>query len=140
MLGAIRAYEAFARSLQDAFDVMRTEAARRDVQGFAVPEIAGCPDFERSVSELHKRFEAAQQTLCNVTAANVSLQYLFKDRFQAFGEPKDVGQCAIDLCSHHETVQRATVNQAARFNPAVTCMTTGASRFAGSLWIYHEQT
>jgi hypothetical protein len=106
LLGAIRSYEAFARSLQDAFDVLRTKAARRDVQGFAVLEIAGCPDFEQSVCDLHKRFEAAQQALCNVTVPNIPLQDLFERRFQAFGEPLNAGQCAMALCSHHETVQR----------------------------------
>jgi hypothetical protein len=106
LLGAIRSYEAFARSLQDAFDVLRTEAARRDVQGFAIREIAECPHFEQSVCDLHKRFEAAQQALCNVTVPNVPLQDLFESRFQAFREPKDAGQCAMDLCDHHEAVQR----------------------------------
>jgi len=106
LLSAIRSYEAFARSLQDAFDVMRTAAARRDVQGFAVHEIASCPNFEQSVSELHKRFEAAHQTLCNVTVATVPLQDILTARFKAFGEPMNAGQCAIALCSHHEVVQR----------------------------------
>jgi hypothetical protein len=82
LLNAIRAYEAFARSLQDAFDVLKAEAARLDVQGFDVTGIAGDADFKRSVSGLHERFEA-------------------------FGEPVDAGACAIALCSHHEAVQRA---------------------------------
>jgi hypothetical protein len=106
LLGAIRSYEIFARNLQDAFDVMRTQAARRDVQGLAVREMAGCTEFEQSVCDLHKRFEAAHEALCNVTVPNVPLQDLFKNRFQAFREPKDAGQCAMDLCSHHEAVQR----------------------------------
>ena len=57
LLDAIRAYEAFARSLQDAFDVLKAEAARPDVQGFAVPAIARDADFGRSVNRLYERFE-----------------------------------------------------------------------------------
>ena len=48
-LQAIRAYEGFARSLQDAFDVLKAEAARLDAQGFAVPQIASDADFRQSV-------------------------------------------------------------------------------------------
>jgi hypothetical protein len=106
LLQAIRTYEAFARSLQDAFDVLKAEAARPDAQGFAVPEIAGDPDFQQSIQGLHGRFAATQRALGEVTSPRVSLQNLFGDRFGAFVEPMDAGPCALALCALHEAVQR----------------------------------
>jgi hypothetical protein len=107
LLGAIRAYEAFARSLQDAFDLLKAEAARPDAQGFAVPEIESDADFKRSVKDLHDRFEAAHRALGEVTITSVSLQNLFSERFRMFAEPMEAGACARALCAHHEAVQRA---------------------------------
>jgi hypothetical protein len=107
LLMAIRAYEAFARGLQDAFDILKTEAARAEVQGFAVPRIAHDPDFEQSARNLHKRFEKAHTALGEVNIASISLQSLFSQRFGAFAEPMDAAECALALCSHHEIVQRA---------------------------------
>jgi hypothetical protein len=106
LLGAIRAYEAFARSLQDAFDLLRAEAARPDAQGFAVPEIARDADFTQSVKDLHRRFEAAHAALGEVSIASVSLKNLLSERFGAFGEPMDSATCAINLCAHHDAIQK----------------------------------
>ncbi len=106
LLDGIRAYEAFARSLQDAFDVLRAEAAQFDAQGFAVPGIATNQDFKRSVQGLHERFEAAYRALGEVAITSISLQNLFANRFAAFAESMDAGACALALCSHHETVQQ----------------------------------
>ena len=39
LVQAICAYEAFARRLQDAFDVLRAEAAAPDARGFVVPDV-----------------------------------------------------------------------------------------------------
>jgi len=100
LLDAIRAYEAFARSLQDAFDVLKAEAARVDVQGFSVPAIARDEDFRQSVKNLHERFETAHRALGEVTIASVSLQNLFDERFRSFAEPMDEAACALSLCSH----------------------------------------
>jgi hypothetical protein len=106
LLKAIRAYEAFARSLQDGFDVLKAVAASADSEGFTVPEIAGDADFAMSVDGLHKRFEAANLALGEVTLASVSLTNLFTARFQAFADPMSAGECALALCRHHEEVQR----------------------------------
>lgn len=103
LLQAIRAYEAFARSLQDGFDVLKAEAARHDAQGFVVPDIPRDEDFVRSVKRLHNRFDVAHSALGEVTMA---LQSLFDERFRVFAEPMDPAACAITLCTHHETVQR----------------------------------
>lgn len=106
LLRAIRRYEAFARSLQDGFDVLRSEAARPDAQGFAVPGIAADQDFERSARGLHERFETAHHALDDVSFADGALPNLFTERFGAFAEPMNAAPCALALCTHHETVQR----------------------------------
>ena len=106
LLRAIHGYEAFVRSLQDGFDVLRAEAAGLDTQGFAVPRIAADQDFERSVSGLHERFETAHHALGDVNLADGALPSLFTERFGAFAEPMNAAACALALCTHHETVQR----------------------------------
>jgi len=107
LLAAIRAYEGFARSLQDAFDVLKAEAAGKDAQGFAVPQIARHADFRQSVENLDKQFETTYRALGEITSVSVSLQNLFAQRFKNFAEPMAVRDCAIALCHHHEAVQRA---------------------------------
>jgi hypothetical protein len=106
LLDAIRAYEAFARSLQDAFDVLKAEASQLDAKGFAVPGIASDADFRRCVKKLHERFEVALHALSDVDNLGLSLKNLFDERFGAFAEPMDAGSCAIKLCTHHEAVQQ----------------------------------
>jgi len=107
LVRAIRAYEAFARSLQDAFDVLKAEAASRDAQGFAIPDIAAAKDFSRSVEGLDEKFEVARRALGEVNLTNLSLPNLFEDRFKAFEAPMDARACALALCDHHEAVQKA---------------------------------
>lgn len=108
LLDAIRSYEAFARGLQDAFDVLRAEAAKFDAQGFKVRSISGDAQFKQSIQNLHERFAAAQHALGEVTIASVSLQNLFVQRFaERFAEPLEPTACALALCGHHEAVQRA---------------------------------
>lgn len=107
LVRAIGAYEAFARGLQDAFDVLKAEAAAHDVQGFLVPQIASSEAFQRSVKGLSARFAAAHGALGEVRVANISLQNLFDQRFAAFAEQMDGGAVAAAVCAHHEAVQRA---------------------------------
>ena len=106
LLEAIRKYEAFARSLQDAWDVLKAEAARPDAQGFEVPSVAKEKDFARSVKGLHTRFAAAKHALGEVNITSASLPNLFVERFAVFAEPMNPGACAVALCSHHEEVQK----------------------------------
>jgi hypothetical protein len=106
LLKAIRAYEGFARSLQDAFDVLKTAAAARDAQGFAIPAIGLNDDFKRSVKGLHERFESAHAALGNVSPLGTALQNLFSERFRRFSDPMDTGTCALAICDHHEDIQR----------------------------------
>ena len=107
LLKAIRSYEAFARSLQDGFDVLIAEASRSDTLDYAVTEIAQVGDFRKSVANLHARFETAHQALSEITIVSLSLPNLFAERFQSFAEPMDAGTCALALCDHHVKVQRS---------------------------------
>ncbi len=106
LLDGIRRYEAFARSLQDAFDVLRAVAAGQEAQGYLVAEISHDKDFGRSVKGLHQRFEAAHEALGEVSLAGMALQNAFVEKFKAFAEPLDAGACAQALCDHHVEVQR----------------------------------
>ena len=60
LVQAIRNYEAFARGLQDAFDVLRAKAAAPDARGFVVPHVARNEAFRVSVDRLDERFAAAR--------------------------------------------------------------------------------
>jgi hypothetical protein len=106
LLHAIGSYESFARSLQDAFDLLRAHAGRRDGQGFAVTRIGEDGDFRRSVDRLDEKFEAAHRALGEIRCETFSLPNLFADRFAAFAEPLDAAACSVGLCEHHETIQR----------------------------------
>ena len=107
LLRAIRAYEAFARGLQDAFDVLRAEAAAPDARGFVVPHVARNEDFRESVNRLDERYAAAYRALGEVAATAFSLPNLFDKRFGKLAEPMDAQTCALALCEHHEEIQRA---------------------------------
>ena len=105
LVEAIRAYEIFARGLQDAFDVLRAEAAGPDAGGYEVPGIARNEAFRTSVHGLDERFAAAHRVLGAIATAPV--QNLFDERFGKLAEPMDPQTCARVLCEHHEGVQRA---------------------------------
>jgi len=102
LLHAIRSYEAFARALQDAFDLLRAEATSLDARGFEITDIANDADFRLCVQNLYQRFATAHHALSEVTA-----QDLFYNRFGIFSEPLDPDACALLLCKHHEDIQRA---------------------------------
>ncbi len=106
IIEAVRAYEAFSRSLQDAFDVLRAEATQGDSEGFVISKIAGDDDFTQSVKELHRLFEKAHTALGEAKINGLLLQNLFSQKFSAFAEPMDAATCAYYLCSHHEAIQR----------------------------------
>ncbi|MEW5976470.1 MAG: hypothetical protein AB1898_11775 [Acidobacteriota bacterium] len=117
LLQAIRAYETFARSLQDAFDVLKAEAAGREAQGFALAGIARDDEFKRSVKGLHEHFEAAHQALGEVTLTSVSVQNLFSQRFRAFAEPMEPAVCALALqLSHNYSAPLVELMQAVKMS------------------------
>ena len=106
LLSAIRSYEDFARGLQDGFDVLKAEAAARDVQGYPIPEIARDEQFIRSVGRLHARFAATQAALGEAGGVGSAMQGAFAERFREFSEPMDAATLALTLCRHHEAIQR----------------------------------
>jgi hypothetical protein len=106
LLAAIRSYEAFARSLQDAFDILRAEAALPDTHGFVLSDIAKESEFRRSVGQLSQLFESANEALGALRLAGTSPQLLFRERFAAFADRLDPASCAGALCAHHDDVQR----------------------------------
>jgi len=116
LLKAIRAYEAMARSLQDAFDVLRAEAGHSDIQGFVVTAIAKDEDFVRCVTGLHDRFRKAHDALGQVATPGVSLPNLFTERFRVFAEPMSPDACALALCDHHVEVQKKKGDKRAWFD------------------------
>ena len=61
LLNAIRDYEAFCRSLQDAFDILRAEAQGLDAHGFSVPSIAQDKDFASSICDIQHQYESARR-------------------------------------------------------------------------------
>ena len=107
LVRAIRTYEAFARGLQDAFDVLRAEATAPDARGYVVPDIVQNADFRVSVHRLDERFRAAYRALAEITVTANSLSNLFDERFGKLAEPMDVQTCALTLCEHHESIQRS---------------------------------
>jgi len=116
LLGAIRRYEAMARHLQDAFDVLRAEAGRFDVQGYAVAEVAKDPDFARCVADLCRRFERANEALAVLPRIGGMVSATFQERFRAFAEPMSVPAYAHALCDHHVRIQKGKGDKRAWFD------------------------
>lgn len=111
LLDAIRVYERFCRSLQDAFDIMRAEAAIADAHGLDVHQVANIHDFRASLIDLERKYEEACHHLGGV---DLQIRNLFDERFSRFAEPMDVAQCAMAICEHHEVIQRAKSNSGKR--------------------------
>jgi len=107
LLHAIRAYEVFARGMQDAFDVLRARAGASDARGFTVTDISLDEGFRECVGDLDRRYERAHLALGEMRLTNVSPQYLLQARFGVFGQPLDPGAIALNLCAHHEGIQKA---------------------------------
>jgi hypothetical protein len=105
LLEAIRAYEAFARSLQDAFDLLLAEAAGPDARGYTVPRIVADRGFAEIASGLQQQWRTVYSAFGEWALTTLSIQGLFGERFAVFGEPLDPGAFALALCTHHEEVQ-----------------------------------
>ena len=105
LLDGIRAYELFARSLQDGFDLLRAEASRSNGLAFEVTQVARQPDFIRAAENLKERFESAHRALSAEVLLSTRLQNLFEDRFRAFSEPLGIADSALALFEHHEKIQ-----------------------------------
>lgn len=106
LLTAIRGYEAFARALQDAFDVLRHRAGIPDSRGFALSTLAVDQDFRTCVAGVDHKFAAARKALGEVGSGLSALQATFTDRFAPFETPLDPAETALALRSLHERVQQ----------------------------------
>lgn len=106
LLQAIRAYEAFARSMHDAFDVLRHRAGGADVHGFPLTAIAPDADFRASIAGLPQRFAQARAAMDAAGAGVSGVLTLFTERFAAFEQPMEPAETAAALKTLHEKVQR----------------------------------
>lgn len=105
LIQAIRAYELFCRSLQDAFDLLRAEAGWSDSRGYHIPDIAKDVEFEQCTHLLHERYWRVHEALGEINVRNLPLQNSFDERFGSFSEPLDAAGAALQLCAHHELIQ-----------------------------------
>ncbi|NLY03153.1 MAG: hypothetical protein GXY83_44460 [Rhodopirellula sp.] len=111
LLDAIAAYESFCRNLTDAFDILRAEGSRQDVQGFQVPSLRNDHEFRPLADRSHGLYEDALRRLSEVDPLSKAR---FIERFEKFSEPVPADQFAIALCDHHEVVQRAKSREGKR--------------------------
>jgi len=102
LLDAIKTYEAFCRSLQDGFDLIRALAGGKDARGFDVASIGDDADFRSSFEGLHTQYDLTRARLSEVDS---SIATLFDERFSKFAEPRSSADAARVLCEHHETIQ-----------------------------------
>lgn len=106
LLAAIRAYESFARSLQDAFDMLRFVAGPADTNGFDVSAIGSKPEFQRVVRGLDSLYARASERLASLPPKPIALEPVFTKRFGRFAEPLAPGDAAWAVVELHRQVQR----------------------------------
>ena len=111
VLDAITAYESFCRNLSDAFDILRAEGSRQDVQGFNVPSLRDDPEFRTLADRSHGLYQDALRQLGEVDPL---AEARFIERFDKFSEPAPTDQFAVALCEHHEAVQQAKSREGKR--------------------------
>jgi hypothetical protein len=114
LIKAIGSYESFARSLQDAFDLVRAEASKQDCVGYPIAAIAKDSDFKLAVSKLEEHFNSTLQEFGNLDGVGSSLQVQFADRFKVFASKQSAESYASALCEHHAIIQRAKSEQGKR--------------------------
>ena len=103
VLDAIAAYESFCRNVTDAFDIVRAEGSRKDVEGFDIPSLRQDSEFHTLADRSHGLYETALRELSEVDPLT---EAKFIDRFEPFAEPLPVEQFALSLCEHHEAIQK----------------------------------
>lgn len=106
LLSAIRAYESFARRMQDAFDMLRFVAGTADTKGFDVATIGLKPEFQRIVHGLDSLYAEASERLSALPPKPIALEPLFTNRFGRFAEPVSAGDAAWAIVELHRQVQR----------------------------------
>jgi hypothetical protein len=111
LLRAITSYEAFCRNLIDAFDILRAESSRQDVQGFHLPSLRNDAKFRSLADRSHNLYQRALQDIGEVDPL---AEARLIDRFDKFAEPFPSDLFAVVLCEHHETVQQAKSREGKR--------------------------
>jgi len=106
LLAAIRAYESFARSLQDAFDMLRLVAGAADTSGFDVPALGAKPEFRRIVDRLDTLYGRTSERLAALPPKPIALEPVFTKRFGRFAEPLGADDAAWAIVELHRQVQR----------------------------------
>jgi hypothetical protein len=107
LIRAIRAYEAFARQLQDGFDLIRVAATLADARGYTITDVVQDRRFAKTANGVHKSYATVRRRIDELAIDGSPGSDLFDKRFHAFAEPLDAGALAIQLCTHHESVQKA---------------------------------
>lgn len=105
LLDGIRAYEAFARTLQDAFDCFRLAASTG--QSFSLASMASRREFTALSTRVPKGFAAADRALEGIAMERLAPHALFRERFGSFSEPLSAEALCVAICAHHERVQKA---------------------------------
>lgn len=106
LVRAIGAYEAFARTLQDAFDGIRFAAQRTGGRSFALEHLGDSPSFVSRPNDLSECFARAAEALESGGSVSVSAAGIFQDRFGVFASPAATVELGRRILSHHETIQR----------------------------------
>lgn len=106
LLRAIRAYERFARSLQDCFDMLRICAGRSSATAFDLALVGRDEAFSLAKARLAERCRSAAEALGTLTGPTAKAIGHFNARFAQFAEPMDARALAGLLVQLHEKVQR----------------------------------
>jgi len=107
LLGAIEAYEGFARRLQDGFDALRTEAQQAGGTGFPIRLVEQSSPFKNAVSGLAEAFRKTSQKLATGGPEASACQVLFEERFGKFATLQSAEGFARLVLEHHDAVQRS---------------------------------
>jgi len=104
LLSAIQEYELFARSLQDAFDVMRLVASESGT--ISVDELSSNEPFKKIVTALPSQFASTERALTDIGSDLAAQAALFTSRFSKFGERLAPQAFARTLVDHHVHIQQ----------------------------------
>ena len=106
LICAIRAYEKFARSLQDGFDVLRSNASAIDSNRYQIDRIAHDAGFVECTRQLRMQFMDVSAALAAAQVSSTAWLSQFKGRFGTFEASLAPVDLAIAICELHKRVQR----------------------------------
>lgn len=106
LICAIRAYERFARALQDGFDVLRSNASAIDSNRYRIDRIARDAGFIECTRQLRMQFMTVCGALEGAQVSSTAWLTQFKGRFGTFAESLAPVDRAIAICELHKRVQR----------------------------------